>query len=79
MGALLSKQEAHSTHHTHAAGYFYNCKLNDSTTKELRALRAKSAKALRAQGRDDTFVESELGPLDDEIRRREEGSTPDRR
>ena len=62
MGALLSKQEAHFTH---APGYFYNCKLNDSTIKELRALRANSAKALRAQGRDDAFVESELEPLDD--------------
>jgi hypothetical protein len=76
MGALLSKQEAHSTHHTHATGYFYNCKLNDSTIKELRALRANSAKALCAQGRDDAFVESELRPLDNEIRRREEGPAP---
>ena len=76
MGALLSKQEARPVHHTHAPGYFYNCKLNNSSIKELRTLRTKSAKALRAQGRDDAFTEADLGPLDDEIRRREQGPDP---
>ena len=35
-GCVFSKQEAHFTH---APGYFYNCKLNDSTIKELWAPR----------------------------------------
>ena len=73
MGALLSQREAH---HTHAPGYFYNCELNASTIKELRTLRTKSAEALRAQGRDGASIESESGPLDDEIRRREVGPDP---
>lgn len=73
MGALLSRREAR---HTRAPGYFHNCELNASTIKELRTLRAKSAEAPRARGRDGASIESELGPLDDEIRRREVGPDP---
>ena len=77
MGALHSKQEPHQTLlHKHPPGYFYNCELNASTVKELRTLRRKSAEALRAQGRDGASIKSELEPLDNEIRRREEGPEP---
>ena len=78
MGALLSKkkQEAPPTRRTHTPGYFYNCDLNNSSIKELRTIRTKSTEAFRTLGRDDAFITTELRPLDDGIRRREQGPDP---
>ena len=73
MGALLSKQAAHPTH---APGCFYNCELAGSSIKELRTIRARTTEAFRASGRDEASIAAELRPLEDEIRRREQGPNP---
>ena len=74
MGILFS---AHSpTPPESAPGFFFNLKLHDSSIKELRSLRTKTATALRAQGRNDAYVATTLAVLDDEIARRETGLDP---
>ena len=71
MGGRFSRPASKQPPPPHAPGYFFNCKLNDTTIKELRSLRTKTTEAPGARGEDDAYINLTLAPLVHEIARRE--------